>query len=189
MKKTQSELESRVIVGAHGVAAEEDHLILGKVIQVGVISLVIFAVGCIWAYRILVNTEREVQPNGPPPRPAAMGQYEVGIINQRMFEHDVHAEQKIAGQQQALKSGAGEQGAAAHMPIDQAFERVIADSKRPAPAPELAPAPGTPAAPGTPGAPGTAPAPGKAPGTTPGTAPAPGKAPAPAPGSPSPTPR
>ncbi|HLL06884.1 MAG TPA: hypothetical protein VK539_40290 [Myxococcaceae bacterium] len=177
MKKTQSELESRVIVGAHGVAAEEDHLVLGKVIQVGVISLVIFGVGCIWAYRILVNAEHDAQPNGPPPRPAAMGQYEVGIINQRMFEHDVHAEQKIAAQQQALKSGAGEQGAAAHMPIDQAFERVIADSKRPAPAPapEMAPAPGTPAAPGTPGAPGTAPAP--------------GKAPAPAPGSPSPTPR
>jgi len=170
------------------VSAEEDHLVLSKVIKVGVISLAIFGVGCIWAYRILVSTQHDVQPNGPPPRPAAMGQYEIGIVNQRMFEHDMHAVQKIGGQQQALKSGSGEQGAAAHMPIDQAFDRVIADSKRPAPAPapELAPAPGTPAAPGT------APAPGKAPGTitpAPNMAPAPGKAPAPPPGSPSPTPR
>ena len=148
MKKTQSELESRVIVGAHGVAAEEDHLVLSKVIKVGVISLVIFIVGCIWAYRILVNTIDEVNPDGPPARPAALGQYEVGIVNQRMFEHDHHAEEKIAGQQLQLKNGTGEKGSAAHMPIEQASDRVIADSKRPAPpppAPEApAPAPGTP---------------------------------------------
>lgn len=151
MKKTQSELESRVIVGAHGVAAEEDHLVLSKVIKVGVISLVIFGVGCIWAYFLLVGAIEEANPDGPPPRPAALGQYEIGIVNQRMFEHDHHAEEKIAAQQQALKNGTGEQGAAAHMPIDQAFERVIADSKRPPappPAPETpAPAPGTPSAP------------------------------------------
>ena len=36
MKKTQTELESRVIRGAHGVAAEEDHILTGKVTQVGV---------------------------------------------------------------------------------------------------------------------------------------------------------
>ncbi|HEX8701034.1 MAG TPA: hypothetical protein VF815_19475 [Myxococcaceae bacterium] len=156
MKKTQSEMESRVIVGAHGVAAEEDHLVLSKVIKVGVLSLVIFAVGCIWAYRILVNAVNESQPNGPPPRPAAIGQYEIGIVNQRMFEHDLHAEQKIGAQQQALKNGTGEQGAAARMPIDQAFERVIADAKAPPPpppAPEVAPAPGTTPAPGSPPAP------------------------------------
>jgi hypothetical protein len=153
MKKTQSELESRVIVGAHGVSAEEDHLVLSKVIKVGVISLVIFAVGCVWAYFILVNTIQESNPDGPPPRPAALGQYEIGIVNQRMFQQDHHAEDKISGQQQALKHGTGEQGAAAHMPIDQAFERVIADAKRPpAPppppvTPEPAPAPGTPPAP------------------------------------------
>jgi len=162
MKKTQSELESRVIVGAHGVAAEEDHLVLSKVIKVGVISLVIFGVGCIWAYRLLVNAEREAQPNGPPPRAAALGQYEIGIVNQRLFEQDLHAEKKIGEQHQALKNGTGEQGAAARMPIDQAMERVIADAKNPPPAPpapEMAPAPGTAPAP----APGKTPAPGTAP--------------------------
>lgn len=149
MKKTQSELESRVIVGAHGVAAEEDHLVLFSVIKVGVISLVIFGVGCVWAYWILVRTMHEAQPDGVGPRATAIGQYEVGIVNQRIFEQDVHAEQKLHGQQQALKNGTGEQGAAAHMPLDQAMERVIADSKRPAPAP--APAPNAPSpTPGTP---------------------------------------
>jgi hypothetical protein len=147
MKKTQSELESRVIVGAHGVAAEEDHLVLSKVIKVGVVSLFIFIVGCIWAYRLLVGAIHEAQPDGPPPRPAALGQYEIGIVNQRMFQNDHHAEEKLNGQQQALKNGTGEQGAAARMTINQAFDRVIADSKLPPPpppAPEVTPAPGTP---------------------------------------------
>ncbi len=148
MKKTQVEQESRVIVGAHGVAAEEDHLVLSKVIWVGVISLVIFAVGCLWAWRLQVSAEHEFQPEGPPPKPAALNQYEIGIVNQRQFEMDTHAEQKIAEQHQALKAGTGEQGAASYMPIEKAMERVVADANRPpppppAPEPETAPAPET----------------------------------------------
>jgi hypothetical protein len=162
MKKTQVEEESRVIVGAHGVAAEEDHLVLGKVIRVGLISLFIFAVGAVWAWRFQIALEREYQPDGPPPKPVAIGQYEIGIVNQRIFEQDVHAEQKLSGQQQALKNGWGDKpGVAAHLPLEQAMDRVIADAQKPPPPP---PAP----------APETAPAPG-------------GKAPAPAPTSPTPT--
>ncbi|SEL72683.1 hypothetical protein SAMN05444354_10812 [Stigmatella aurantiaca] len=151
MKKTQVEQESRIITGAHGVAAEEDHLILGKVVSVGVISLIIFAVGGVWAWRIQVATMNEQLPEGPTPRPAAMGQYEIGIVNQRLFQQDFHAEQKIAGQQQALRNGWGDQpGTAAHPNLEQAMERVISDARRapppppPAPAPEAAPAPVSP---------------------------------------------
>jgi Sec-independent protein secretion pathway component TatC len=52
MKKTQSELESRIVTGAHGVAAEEDHLSLSKVLAVGVGSIVLFVIGGIAAYFI-----------------------------------------------------------------------------------------------------------------------------------------
>jgi len=147
MKKTQVEYESRVIVGAHGVAAEEDHLVLGKVVRVGVISLAIFAVGAVWAWRFQVSLEHEYQPDGPPARPVALGQYEIGIVNQRMFEQDVHAEQKLGGQREALKNGWGDQpGVAAHLPLEQAMDRVISEAQKPpppppAPAPETAPAP------------------------------------------------
>jgi hypothetical protein len=170
MKKTQSEQESRVIVGAHGVAAEEDHLVLGKVVKVGVLSLAIFAVGAVLAWRFQAAIEKDILGDSQPVKPAAIGQYEIGIVNQRMFEQDNHAVRKIAGQQEALKNGWGDQpGVAAHLPLDQAMERVIADAQRPPPPPP-APAP--------------APSPeGKAPAPAPG-----GKAPAPAPGSPSPTP-
>lgn len=142
MKKTQVEVESRVIVGAHGVSAEEDHLVLSKIIRVGLIALFIFGVGVIWAWRIQVRMEKEYQPDGPPPRPAAMGQYEIGIVNQRMFQHEVHAEQKIGAQTQALRNGWGEQqGVVAHPTIEQAMERVIADAQRAPPPPPPAPAP------------------------------------------------
>ncbi|MCP3164791.1 hypothetical protein [Myxococcus qinghaiensis] len=141
MKKTQVELESRVIVGAHGVAAEEDHIVMSKIIGIGAGSLVIFAVGIVWAYAIQVRTMKEAQPDGPPPRPAAMGQYEVGIVNQRLFEQDWHAEEKIGGQQQALQAGWGDQpGVKAHPNLDEAMKSVITKSRNPPPAPP-APAP------------------------------------------------
>lgn len=171
MKKTQVEQESRVIVGDHGVAAEEDHLVLGKVVRVGVLSLIIFAVAAIVAWRGQVALEREFQPDGPPPKPPAVGQYEIGIVNQRLFDQDSHAVEKLTEQRTALLKGTGDQpGVATHLPIEQAMERVIADAaKPPPPAPEPAPAPG-----------GKAPAPGgKAP--APAPTPAPGKAPAPTP--------
>ncbi len=98
----------------------------GKVVGVGVLSLVIFAVGCIWAYRIQVATMAEQQPDGPPPTPAVVGQYEIGIVNQRLFEQDHHAEEKIAGQQSALVKGWGEKpGAVAHPTLEQAMQTVI----------------------------------------------------------------
>ena len=74
MKKTQSEVESRIIVGAHGVAAEEDHLVMGKVIGIGVglpRHLRSWAPSGPGASRS--SPWRRPQPDGPPPRPAAVG--------------------------------------------------------------------------------------------------------------------
>lgn len=144
MKKTQSEIESRVIVGAHGVAAEEDHLVMGKIVGVGVGAMVLFLVGAVWAWRIQVVTMAEAQPDGPPPRPAAVGQYEVGIVNQRVFEQDWHAVEKLGEQEQALRNGWGDQpGVTAHKTLDQAMDQVITTEAQKAqqPAPTPAPAP------------------------------------------------
>ncbi|HEY0095770.1 MAG TPA: hypothetical protein VGB96_15675 [Archangium sp.] len=135
MKKTESELESRVIRGAHGVAAEEDHILTGKVIQVGVVSLVIFIVGGIWAWRIQVATTHEFAPEGASSIPALItpdqnGQtaYEIGIVNQRMFPLDTHAEQKIGSQQKALESGwADEPGVVARPTISAAMDQIVAE--------------------------------------------------------------
>jgi hypothetical protein len=147
MKKTQSELESRIVTGAHGVAAEEDHLKLGKVVAVGAGALLLFAIGGFAAYGIMVRSEREAQPDGPAPTPAAIGQYEIGIVNQRLFDVDSHALSKISAQQLALKNGWGERpGQVVHMPLDQAMDAVIAAKGIP-PVPAVQSPPSTPPAP------------------------------------------
>jgi hypothetical protein len=157
MKKTESELESRVIRGAHGVAAEEDHILTGKVVQVGVVSLVIFIVGGIWAWRIQVATTHEFAPEGAAPIPALITPddkgrtaYEIGIVNQRMFQLDTHAEEKIAAQQRALESGTGDDPkAAARTTISAAMDQIVSEQAagrqqqqapaNPTPAPQPAP--------------------------------------------------
>ncbi|MFE8602149.1 hypothetical protein KYC5002_07380 [Archangium violaceum] len=154
MKKTESELESRVIRGAHGVAAEEDHILTGKVIQVGVVSLVIFIVGGIWAWRLQVATTQEFAPEGTAPIPALITPdkdgktaYEIGIVNQRLFQLDTHAEQKIASQQKALESGwADEPGVVARPTISAAMDQIISEQaatrrQQQAPTPTPQPAP------------------------------------------------
>jgi hypothetical protein len=158
MKKTQTELESRVIRGAHGVAAEEDHIGTAEVVRVGVVSLAIFLVGGIWAWRLQIATEKELTPNGAAPIPALItpdknGQtaYEIGIINQRMFQQDVHAEQKISAQERALQNGWADQpGVVARPTISAAMDAVVAEqaaTRQQAPTPTPAPAPEQPPAP------------------------------------------
>lgn len=141
MKKTEVELESRIIEGPHGVAAEEDHINGTKIVLTAGVALGIFLVGCIWAYRIQVVTMTELLPEGPAPRPAAVGQYEIGIVNQRLFEQDTHAEEKMAAQQAALDEGWGEKpGTVLHPRLDDAMEQVISQEK----ARQQAPAPSQP---------------------------------------------
>jgi hypothetical protein len=160
MKKTESELESRVIRGAHGVAAEEDHILTGKVVQVGVIALAIFLVGGIWAWRLQIATTNELVPDGPAPIPALITPdkdhktaYEIGIVNQRTFDLDTHAEEKIRSQEQALRNGwAEEPGVVARPTISAAMDEVIAaqaSTRQPqqAPTPPPSNAPQQPAAP------------------------------------------
>ncbi|QRK09263.1 hypothetical protein JQX13_03655 [Archangium violaceum] len=158
MKKTESELESRVIRGAHGVAAEEDHILTGKVVQVGVGAIVIFIIGGIWAWRLQVATMRAFAPEGAAEIPALITPdkdyktaYEIGIVNQRLFQLDTHAEEKIRAQQQALQNGwAEDPGVVARPTINQAMEQVVAEqaaARQQAPAPTPTPAPQQPAPP------------------------------------------
>jgi len=151
MKKSQVELESRVIHGAHGVSAEEDHILTGKIVQVGVGALIIFIVGGIWAWRLQIATTEEFAPDGSAPIPALITPdkdfktaYEIGIVNQRLFTQDTHAEEKIAAQQKSLDEGTGDQpGVRAHVPISQAMDQIIgehaANRGQPEPAPEPQP--------------------------------------------------
>ncbi|EPX65269.1 hypothetical protein D187_000694 [Cystobacter fuscus DSM 2262] len=154
--KSKVEVESRVVHGAHGVSSEEDHIDTGKVIQVGVGSIIIFIVGGIWAWRLQVATTHEFVPEGAAPIPALITPdkdhrtaYEIGIVNQRLFQQDTHAEEKIRSQQEALDKGyAEDRNVVSRTPLNQAMDQVIAQQAAarqqpaaPAPTPEPQPTP------------------------------------------------
>ncbi len=136
MRKTQVELESRVIRGAHGVAAEEDHIDTIAVLKVGLLSIGIFIIGGIWAWRLQVATMKDINPEGHAPIPAALGQYEIGIVNQQLFSQETHAAQKVGEQQKALESGWGEQpGVKAHPTISEAMDQIVQEQQAGSPQP------------------------------------------------------
>lgn len=101
---------------------------------IGVIVLGVFGVGIVWSTTILNETAKEQRPTGAPigDVPREMFQYEVGIVNQRMFELDNRAEQKRADQLKRLHSWGWADGERklAHIPIERAMELMVAEQKK-----------------------------------------------------------
>lgn len=125
----------------HNPAAEGDlpqepeSMPYGKVAIVGVITLVIFAVGIVWSTAILNDTAKEMRPNATERSgdiPAALYQPEIGIVNQRMFELDDRAEQKRDDQLKRLHSygWVDAEKHVAHIPIERAMEMMVSEQKK-----------------------------------------------------------
>ena len=66
--------------------AEEDVVPAWRIAKVGVVALVVFAIGSVAAGLGMVALRRELQPAGPPPTPASAGQAKIGIVEQRLLE-------------------------------------------------------------------------------------------------------
>ncbi|HZJ56428.1 MAG TPA: hypothetical protein VFD38_19955 [Myxococcaceae bacterium] len=102
------------------------------IIGVGVASIAIFAVATVWSTHILNSTRAEMQPGGPPPIPKQVDQYEVGIVNQRVFALDQRAAQKRLQQMERLRSygWVDRESGVAHIPIDEAMKMYLAEQKK-----------------------------------------------------------
>ncbi|HMK72857.1 MAG TPA: hypothetical protein VK454_05940 [Myxococcaceae bacterium] len=111
---------------------EDKNLPYRKIIVVGVGTIVIFALSIVWSTTILRNSEKEMHPAGPPPLPAGVNQYEVGIVNQRMFSLDQRAAQKRLQQMDRLNryGWIDRQAGVAHIPIDVAMEMMLEEKKK-----------------------------------------------------------
>ncbi len=116
----------------HGTAAEVAHaqqeMSWPWIIGVGVASIAIFAIATVWSTHILNTTRAEMQPGGPPPIPKQVDQYEVGIVNQRVFALDQRAAQKRLQQMERLRSygWVDREAGVAHIPIDEAMKMYLA---------------------------------------------------------------
>ena len=105
-----------------------DEIDFPKVIGVGVLSLIIFAGGTIWAVSIFHReTARAHATSGPARNPVMLGQPEIGIVDQVLFEGDHrladwHAERK------GRLNGYGwvdRSKGVAHIPIEKAMDEVL----------------------------------------------------------------
>jgi hypothetical protein len=121
---------------AHGtaadVAAAQKEMSWPWIIGVGMASIAIFAVATVWSTHILNSTRAEMQPGGPPPIPKQVDQYEVGIVNLRVFALDQRAAQKRLQQMERLRSygWVDREGGVAHIPIDEAMKMYLAEQQK-----------------------------------------------------------
>lgn len=61
---------------------------LGKIIVVGALSLSLFAGGIAWSYYLMTSRQEEINAAGAATAPTKLGQDEIGIVDQVLFETD-----------------------------------------------------------------------------------------------------
>jgi hypothetical protein len=111
---------------------EDKNLPYRKIVGVGIIAVIVFGLSIVWSTSLLRSAEKEMHPAGPPPLPAGVNQYEVGIVNQRMFSLDQRAAQKRLQQMNRLNTYGwlDRQAGVAHIPIDVAMDMLVQEQKK-----------------------------------------------------------
>ena len=102
----------------------EDQIDFTKVIAVGVVSLLIFALGTIWAIAILHHETAKVEAVTGVPRDPNLGKAEIGIVDQVLFEGD-HRLATWRAERSARLNGYGwtdRSKGIVHIPIERALE-------------------------------------------------------------------
>jgi hypothetical protein len=111
---------------------EEDKLPYGRLVVVGLMALAAFAVGGLWSTYILYRPSRTLIPDVTGPMPPQVGQAEIGIVDQKLFAHELRAEEKRQIQLQRL-NGYGwtnRDAGIIHIPINQAMDELAAGAGR-----------------------------------------------------------
>lgn len=120
---------------AHGSAATEPEVIrFGKVITVGVLSVVLFVIGSIWALKMRTAIEATMNPAGSryTALPAGFSAEEQGIVDQVPFELNTWVEKDHA-RATAKLAGYGwvdKQAGVIRLPIERAMDLVVAESAK-----------------------------------------------------------
>jgi hypothetical protein len=114
-------------------AEGDDHLPVGAVVFVLIVSLVIFALGVIWANTAKVRRLDELHAlHGQPDKLALVGLPKLGIVEQELFEkkHDArdYRESRLAH----LNSygWVDRPKGTIHIPIEQAMRQILSEQKQ-----------------------------------------------------------
>ncbi len=104
--------------------ASEDAIDYTKVIGVGVVSLVLFALGTVWAVKILRHETAKAHATTGVPRTPDLGKAEIGIVDQVLFEGD-HRLATWRAERAARLNGYGwvdRSKGIVHIPIERALD-------------------------------------------------------------------
>ncbi len=117
----------------HGVRAEEDRISTGKVVAVGIGSLVLFFLASL-ATSVYFDVRHG--EHGPVPIPPEVGRSKIGLVEQQQFDLAVRGERDRAVRLERLGSfgWVDRPAGVAHVPIDLAMQ-LAAKGVRAAPGP------------------------------------------------------
>lgn len=112
-------------------AGGEESINMGRIIAVGVVSLLIFALSAVSAFVFLRVYTARLQAAGAESLPArAIGQAEIGIVDQVHFDADRRLETWQTAQRKRLSSygWTDRQRGLIHIPIEEAMRQVISQA-------------------------------------------------------------
>lgn len=104
----------------------------GKVLIVGIVSLLVFAIATLISFRLMQAREKALQPNGPDPVPPQIGSPAIDIVEQVPF--DVTRALQIYRKERSARLSswgwADRKAGQVHMPIEEAMDRVVQERRR-----------------------------------------------------------
>jgi hypothetical protein len=114
-----------------GVRSEEDRISTGRILLVGIASLVLFFIGSL-ASVMFYNSVRAERPG--PPIPAELGSSKIAMVEQQLFDRSRRGSIDRAAREERLRSygWVDRQKGVVHIPVDRAME-LVAEGARPAP--------------------------------------------------------
>ena len=118
--------------GAHAPFEQEpEHFHGPKLVLIGVITLIIFALAVVWATRIMQSRTRDNEPTGKPTIPSQLGRPEIGIVDQVPFEqaHDARKLRESKLKQLNSYGYIDKARGTVHVPIERAYELVQKELK------------------------------------------------------------
>lgn len=98
----------------------------GKIFIVGVVTIVVFTLAVVFSEWLRARRDATM-PQGPAPLPKQVGQAEIGIVDQTMFEVEHRAADLRELQKQHLDSygWVDRDAGVIHIPIQQAMQQVL----------------------------------------------------------------
>jgi hypothetical protein len=120
---TSARPEGQAHLDPHAARSEDDRISTGKIVAIGVGSLVVFFLASLVTVTYLRVREGD---HGPLPVPPEVGRSKIGLVEQQPFAVAVRGERDRAARLERLRSWGwvDRDAGVAHVPIDRAMELV-----------------------------------------------------------------